>query len=244
MQHEGGRARSLVMAPLLAIAMGAQDCSHGLRYGAAVPFDAAVDSGVAQGKLGLLAQQFVRQETDASCSVASVTTILNAVLAYRHRTPVTQQQVVAADSTGHWATATATADSQGVTLDQLGLFAMQAFYAAGIKRVGVDVNHVRDQGETTVNQLVAVLDKLETTDDDYFVIVNFLQSAYFKDGDPIGHMSAVGAFDLAHERVLVLDVDPREVRPYWVSLQQFVAGMQTSDDETGEPRGYLVIRLG
>ena len=244
MQHDGGRARSLVMAPVLALTLGVQSCSHGLRYGSAHPFDIAADSGTPYSKLVVLAQQFVRQQTDTSCSVASVTTVLNAVLAQRRRTLATQEQVVAADRTGHWATATATEHSSGVTLDQLGLFTMQAFSAAGIKRVGVDVNHVRDLGETTVNQILSVLDKHEHFADDYFVIVNFLQSAYFKDGDPIGHMSVVGAYDAARERVLILDVDPRDVRPYWVSLPQFMAGMQTSDDETGEPRGYLVIRMG
>jgi glutathione gamma-glutamylcysteinyltransferase len=61
--------------------------------------------------------------------------------------------------------------------------------------------------------------------------------------DPIGHVSVVGAYDAASERVLVFDVDASSPRPYWVSLSRFVQGMNTPDDETGIARGYLVVRF-
>lgn len=54
-------------------------------------------------------------------------------------------------------------------------------------------------------------------------------------------MSVVGAYDARARRVLILDVDNRNPMPYWVSVDALVDGMNTVDDMTGEPRGYLLI---
>lgn len=233
-------------APLLAVAMGlAQlDCSPIVgRYAPATPLHMADwPQPTRPPKLNVLWAHFERQKTPTSCSVASVATVLNAALATKRRPPVSQQTIVDTQTTGAWARLTADAHAPGVTLDQLALYAMQAFYVQGLTRVAVDVVHIQKVDENTRQALQSVLERNNQTASTYFVVANFLQSAYVKAGEAVGHMSVVAQYDVEHARVLILDVDPSIPDPYWVSLDDFLAGMGTYDDETGEPRGYLVIR--
>ncbi len=237
----------VLLAPLLAVAMGlAQvDCSAASgRYGPATPQRMAdwPRSGMRAPKLDMLWPHLERQRTPTSCSVASVATVLNAALAIKRRPPVSQQTIVATQTTGAWSRLTGDAQAPGVTLDQLALYAMQAFYVQGLTRVAVDVVHIQKNDDNARQALQSVLEKNDQTSGTYFMLVNFLQSAYVKAGEAVGHMSVVAQFDMEREQVLVLDVDPGMADPYWVPLDDFLAGMATADDETGEPRGYLVIR--
>lgn len=195
-------------------------------------------------KYRALAPYFVLQQTDCSCSVASTTVILNAALATRRRHPLSQAQVLASDTTGLWAKATADGpDCTGVDLDALALLVMRSFYAANLKHVAVDVHHVLDAKEDTQQTLRHQLVLSEANAADHFIVVNFHQNALLGAGDDVGHVSLVAAFDQSRDRVLVYDVDNRGFEPYWVSLGQLAESMNTKDDETGEPRGYLVVRL-
>lgn len=195
-------------------------------------------------KYRALAPYFVRQETDCSCSVASTTVILNAALAQRRRRPLTQSEVVASDTTGLWAKATAQdPDCTGVDLDGLALLVMRSFYAAGLKHVAVDVHHVFDDRQDVQETLRHQLMLSEAHAADHYLVVNFHQKALLGAGEDVGHISLVAAFDKTHDRVLVYDVDNRGFEPYWVDLRHLVEGMNTKDDETGEFRGYLVVRL-
>jgi hypothetical protein len=238
--------RRIFFTPLLAVAMGlAQvDCSPAVgRYAPATPLQMGDWSQSGRPpKLNVLWPHFERQQTPTSCSVASVATVLNAALATKRRPAVSQQTIIDTQTTGAWARLTANANAPGVTLDQLALYAMQAFYVQGLTRVAVDVVHIQKADENTRQALQSVLERNNQTSSTYFMVANFLQSAYVKAGEAVGHMSVVAQYDIEQARVLILDVDPNIPDPYWVPLDNFLAGMATEDDETGEPRGYLVIR--
>ena len=236
-----------LFAPLVAVAMGlAQvDCGAATsRYAPATPLHEADWPRTAPkaSKLNALWPHFEHQATPTSCSVASVATVLNAALAAKHKATVPQQAILASQTTGAWSRLTADAHAPGVTLDQLALYTMQAFYAQGLTRVAVDVVHIQKSDDNTRQALESVLEKNNQAGETYFMVANFLQSTYVKAGEAVGHMSVVAQYDIAPGRVLVLDVDPDMLDPYWVPLDDFLAGMATADDETGEPRGYLVIR--
>jgi hypothetical protein len=195
-------------------------------------------------KFHALAPYFVRQETDCSCSVASTAVILNAALAQRRRRTLTQAEVVASDTSGLWAQATADGPNcPGVDLGGLALYMMRSFYTAGLKNVAVDVHQVSADSQEVRDMLRHKLTLSEQSAADQYIVVNYLQKTLVGAGDAVGHMSVVAAYDGKKDRVLVYDVDNRAFEPYWVKLSQLMAGMHTRDDQTAEPRGYLVVRL-
>lgn len=195
-------------------------------------------------KLQAMAPYFVRQQTDASCSVASVTTVLNTVRAQSRKRAVLQDQVLQSDPSGLWAQATKDAHSDGVNLEGLALHVMQSFYTQASRHVAVDVRRMGlSRGEFRA-ALEHALGAGEDNPHDHFMIVNVLQSRVLGDGEPMGHMSVVGAWDAKRQRVLILDVDNRKPDPYWVAIETLIDAMNTTDDVTGERRGYLLIRLG
>ncbi len=239
----GQQRAACLLALSVGLALGG--CASGRRYGPSSPLQlAAGDHPIWESpKLQALLARFVRQETDTSCSVAAVSTVLGAALLQRGRPPLRQQEVLAADSTGSWARATGDAHASGTTLERLALYTLAACQRAGLRQVGVDVVHLTAANADSRASLVHNLELSQRLPHTHYLIINFLQSTYIGDGEAVGHMSVVGAYDAAKQRALVLDVDNRMLQPYWVPLHVLLAGMHTADDETGEPRGYLVVRM-
>lgn len=244
--HQGMFWRTVVV--LVTALQGGTGCANaglfGRGYWPAVQASPADDylATRAQKKFAALSRVHVGQETQSSCTVASATMVINAILSGRGRKTVTQAQVLATDSSGRWARATAEG-GPGLSLDEFALLMMQSLHAAGLHSLAVDVFHVPDVYDQTLQTLISALDKAEARPERYYVIANFRQAAYVGGGSPAGHMAPVGAYDAKRERVLVFDVDRRYFQPYWVPATVFLAGMHTPDDETGQMRGYLVIRL-
>ncbi len=54
-----------------------------------------------------------------------------------------------------------------------------------------------------------------------------------------GHISPVGAYDIASRRVLILDVDKNWYEPYWVRFNVFFAGLVGKRKKLGPDRGSL-----
>lgn len=194
-------------------------------------------------KLRAIYPHFVRQQTDASCSLASITTLLNAARAGHRRVTLSQDQVLRTDTSGLWQQKVADVTGDGVDLDAMALRVMQAFHHGISKRVNVDVRRMGRSRPAYTAALESALSKGEAEPLDQFIVINALQSKLFADGEPIGHMSVVGAYEAKRRQVLILDVDNRNPLPYWVSVDALVDAMNTVDDATGEPRGYLLIAM-
>lgn len=205
-------------------------------------------SEISEG-LATLWPHFVGQQTPSSCSVASVSTVINTIRSQRHRKILSQEAILQADSSHTWQNHTLFPNSQGVTLDELALHVLQVAYASGFKDLAVDVVHMPEAKASALahargkEQLLYMLRRLEKQPRSYFIIANFLQSSFIASGTAEGHMSPVGTFDSVNERVLVLDVDRQHVEPYWVPLETFYEGLSTVDAVSQRPRGYLVLRL-
>ena len=56
-----------------------------------------------------------------------------------------------------------------------------------------------------------------------------------------GHFSPLGAFDVASNSVLILDVARFKYPPHWVPLPLLWEAMRTHDTSTNKPRGWVVL---
>ena len=220
-------------------------CNAGYsRSSAYPPAIVGLNAGSNHAKLRALLPYFVRQKTDTACSVASTTTILNTVLAQRGHPTLTQAAVLESDTSNHrWAKATADAQAPGVSLDELAWLVMQSFYQQHINRLVVDVVHIDHVNEQALGAWLSVLEQHELLTHPYFLMVNFLQSMCVENRPAVGHISVVGAYDARSSQVLILDVDNDPLEPYWVPVKTLLASKHTIDPQTGQYRGYLVVRL-
>eukprot|EP00227_Mantoniella_beaufortii_P007298 CAMPEP_0197587128 /NCGR_PEP_ID=MMETSP1326-20131121/8859_1 /TAXON_ID=1155430 /ORGANISM="Genus nov. species nov., Strain RCC2288" /LENGTH=267 /DNA_ID=CAMNT_0043151819 /DNA_START=26 /DNA_END=826 /DNA_ORIENTATION=+ len=72
-----------------------------------------------------------------------------------------------------------------------------------------------------------------------YVGINFLRTVIDEMGG--GHMSPIGAYDAATDRVLLLDVSRYKYPPVWSALQQVYDAMNTTDPATHLSRGWVII---
>jgi hypothetical protein len=184
-----------------------------------------------------LAPYYVGQRDDRSCSVASVTMVMNAL---RSKLPLTaDDELITQDSllkkvgSGDW---WKDRGAGGVTLDQLGKAIEQSL--AGYELAGLEVEVVHaDKTPEFRARLHEALVANEKSDAD-FIILNFIQGAYTGDAD-VGHIAPLGAYD--GKRALVMDPDRKWYEPYWVSEETLLNGMATHDPQSGGNRGFAWI---
>lgn len=213
-----------------------------------------VDLLQASPHLRSLLGNFTRQFNPSSCSVASVATVLNA--ARQHlgidgsQEAITQHRILDEVDTVHWKARVSREGHngrRGLPLALLreavecALVRFQIPYAA-VTAVPVVLRNERHQKKDLLNRLAAMV-RLE----DSYIIAHFNQGVFVKSLH-LPHISPVGAFDSRHRRVLILDVDPDQRAPYWVSFNTFYAGM--ASDFHGILRhygyssgGYVWIKL-
>ena len=70
----------------------------------------------------------------------------------------------------------------------------------------------------------------------------FGAALFYGDGVDIGHFSPIGAYDVARDLVLMLDVYKKDYEPMWAPLPRLARAMATQSRKTGEPRGYAVVK--
>lgn len=191
-----------------------------------------------------LSPYYVGQQNDASCSLASLSMLVNAArLGTRLGTEdalVTQPLLLERVDDRVWHDGVADS-GDGVTLDQLAALARQSLSAFGKAARRVEVTHVPAVTPEALEQLRATLRQNEASVHDW-VLLNFHARAYVGVGD-YGHIAPVGAYDERQRRVLVLDPDRTWYEPYWVPEEVVLAGMATPDASTGQPRGYVYVSL-
>ncbi len=184
---------------------------------------------------------YVGQRTDASCSTAAASMLLNAL---RHPMQLKSEDMLfnhemLVAKLPAWGKATQ-AGGTGVTLDIFADYLGQSFRNFGLKERSITIKHVLDKSDLGLKLLQKDLRQNEAQGEE-FILVNFLQGALTGDGDA-GHFSLVGAYDADTHSVLILDVDREWYEPYWVSDRDLLEAMATKDSETGKMRGYLYIR--
>ena len=181
-----------------------------------------------------LAINFVTQQNQAFCGVASSVMVLNAigvpappVPQYDPYTTFTQDNIL--DARSEKVIPLETIKKQGMTLDELGgLLALQP--------VQVDVRHAADSS----------LESFRKEASEYlaankrFVIVNYLRKAMGQEKG--GHISPLAAYDAESDRFLILDVARYKYPPVWVTTTDLFNAMKTQDSDNGNrTRGYVLI---
>ncbi|MDY0885622.1 phytochelatin synthase family protein [Dongia soli] len=181
-----------------------------------------------------LSEQFVTQQNQAFCGVASLVMVLNAL-----KVPAPASEELAPFSAfdqSNIFTAQAEAvlprtviEENGMTLDQLGALAK----AFGLKAA---VRHASDTNLDAFRRDVRA--RLETAGQ--YVIVNYLRSALGQ--QKYGHISPLAAYDADSDRFLILDVSRYKYPPVWVTASDLFAAMNTPDrDNDNRSRGFLEI---
>jgi hypothetical protein len=181
-----------------------------------------------------LASNFVTQQNQAFCGVASMVMVLNsmglpapAVPAFDPYHTFTQDNVLTPDT--EKVLGVETIKKQGITVDQLGgLFATYP--------VTVTVNHAADSSVDKFRSEARAALAAEGS----FVVVNYLRKAIGQEKG--GHISPLAAYDAESDRFLILDVARYKYPPVWVKSSDLFAAMNTTDsDNDNKTRGYVLL---
>ena len=181
-----------------------------------------------------LASNFLTQENQAFCGVASIVMVLNALQLPAPTTPEfepyhTFTQANFLDVRTEAILPQEVLRKQGMTLDQIGGL-------LSIHPVNVAVRHA---AESTLDVFRAeARDHLSKPD--HFVIVNYLRAAIGQERG--GHISPLAAYDEDTDRFLILDVARYKYPPVWVAAADLFNSMNTTDsDNQDRTRGYVLI---
>ena len=181
-----------------------------------------------------LSVNFVTQENQAFCGVASIVMVLNAmqlpapaVPEYDPYRTFTQDNFL--NEKTEAILPREKLEHGGMTLDQLGTLLTT-------QPVAVEVYHAAD---TTLNAFrSAARDYLST--EGRFVIVNYLRKAIGQEKG--GHISPLAAYDAETDRFLILDVSRYKYPPVWVTASDLFGAMNTIDsDNENKTRGFVLV---
>ena len=191
----------------------------------AVPFAGSEGQAILReamaADLRALTRSFQAQEKRSWCGVASAVTVLAAL----RGEAMAQDQLFTAGASAvrSWWTAT----FWGMSLGEL---------AGLLQAHGVVVElHRADEGIEAFRQAVAS----NAAHGDDYLLVNWQRSVLGEEGEA-GHISPIGAYDAAGDRVLVLDVAAYRYPWAWFPLPRMFAAMDTRDGDA--LRGWLVVR--
>ncbi|MGH6932623.1 MAG: phytochelatin synthase family protein [Dongiaceae bacterium] len=192
-----------------------------------------------------LMPHYVRQITENACSLASATMVVNAArqriaraAGVRH---LSQQDMLAAVADPAWHAGVIPEDGRGATVRELGGLLGRTLAAYGFGAAEITTVELVEGGDGALGRFRAALRAMEDGPG-RFIVANFHMAAVMGAGD-YGHFSPLGAYDAIRDRALVLDVYRQDFEPYWVPVERLFAAMATAQASTGDPRGYLTVRL-
>ena len=181
-----------------------------------------------------LSIQFVTQENQAFCGVASIVMVLNALSVPAPTTPefepyktFTQENVFTPAT--EKVLPQETLRKMGMTLDQIGGF-------IGTYGVKGEVHHAADSNLPEFRALAR--EYLGTPN--RHVIVNYLRKSIGQEKG--GHISPLAAYDADTDRFLLLDVARYKYPPVWISAAELFNAMNTTDsDNQNRTRGFVLV---
>jgi len=181
-----------------------------------------------------LSIQFVTQENQAFCGVASIVMVLNALDVPAPETPAFEpfrtftQENFFNDATEEIRPREILA-RQGMTLDQLGGL-------LGVYSLNAEVHHAADSSVEEFRELASKT----LGEDDRYVVINYLRAAIGQEKG--GHISPLAAYDADTDRFLILDVSRYKYPPVWVEAADLFAAMNTEDsDNENKTRGFVLV---
>lgn len=168
---------------------------------------------------------YIHQQTSSACSLASVTIAVNTLRGLPGRsedTLVTQNNLLEATKDERWA-AQAAEEGDGVTFADLVEDTTQSLKAFDIK---ADLASAQPANEktATLETFRAMLVENEASAED-MVLIYFNQGVVTGDWDG-PHVSPIGAYDAATDRVLIMDVDREWYVPYWTKTETLFKALE------------------
>jgi hypothetical protein len=186
---------------------------------------------------------YTAQQNGASCSIASVTMLVNGARSNQNLMAdtelATQNSVLKKTADESWSKATSEKVGGGVSLDELGVLTVKALKSYGFTDAYAEVVHTNNTSQATLAKLRLDLTQNEKSAKD-FILINFIQGVYTGDAE-VGHIAPIAAYDTVSRRVLVLDPDREWYEPYWVSEETLLRGMATTDKTSVKSRGYVRV---
>jgi len=201
-----------------------------------------------------LFRHHVKQYHEASCSVASVVTVINAIREVQgdRSLAITQMDILQRVRTGFWKERMSSEGHngrRGLPLSLLGEIVKSslATYGVAYKSIetvpGAKAAGFREQKRGELRDRLIAFE----TKGDCLIIAHFGQGAFVRTLN-IPHISPVGGFETTTGAVTILDVDPDQEKPYRVPFDTFCKGLFSSYNpvlrlfgyRTG---GYVFIKL-
>ena len=182
-----------------------------------------------------LSVNFLTQENQAYCGVASIVMVLNSLQVPAPASPeyepyrtFTQDNFL--DQRTEAVLPREVLGKQGMTLDEIGrLLALHPVQAV--------VHHA---GDSSVEKFRTVA-RDYLSQEDHFVIANYLRKAIGQEKG--GHISPLAAYDAETDRFLILDVSRYKYPPVWVTAPELFAAMNTTDaDNQNRTRGFVLVQ--
>lgn len=181
-----------------------------------------------------LSTQFVTQNNQAYCGVASMVMVLNSLEIPAPPAPqyspfhvFTQDNFFDNEATRKVLDPTVAA-RQGMTLDQLGQL-LDSYH------VNVKVFHAGDTSLQDFRKLAS--ENLKQPNN--FVIVNYLRKEIGEEKG--GHISPLAAYNQQTDRFLILDVSRYKYPPVWVKTADLWKAMATVDPASSKTRGFVFV---
>ncbi len=191
-----------------------------------------------------LFRHHVKQFHESSCSVASVVSVVNAILEISetlNHGPITQQEILEKVKTAHWKERMGTngyKGRRGLPLEVLGQVVKASLAAYGINYHSLEI--VQTEGgrgpSLPRTSLLSRLKQFETQGD-CLIIAHFDQGCFVQELN-IPHISPVGGFDPFTQKVTLLDVDPSQPHPYQIPFDTFYKGISTHYNYVFKHFGY------
>lgn len=167
---------------------------------------------------------YIPQETDSDCSVTNAVIVMNVLRRMRYvgEELVTSETLLAKVNNGTWLSQTRE-HREGVTFSEMRAYLQQSLKVYGLQDYEIDALELSEVSLITLAQVRDLLRKNELSNRDVAV-------AYFNQGVLTGdwdgpHISPIGAYDEARDRVLIMDVDRRYYVPYWTSVTKLLEAM-------------------
>jgi hypothetical protein len=186
-----------------------------------------------------LSRSFQGQKTESSCSLASTTTIINAIqLSFGRPAKYTEEALLKMADSVNW--------SKAVSPQGSGLM---------LKDTHQEIDHLlkvlkfNNSYELTSAHMLGQEEEAlfrqalhDMNQGKGFIIMNYDQGFLLSQRQSYGHYSPVGAFDEQTDRILILDTDAEFYGPYWVSVDMAIKSMRTMDTDAKKFRGFLMLQ--
>ncbi len=181
-----------------------------------------------------LTMQFVTQDNQAYCGVASIVMVLNSLGIPAPESPeykpyrVFTQDNFFSNQAAVKVISPGVVSRQGMTLQELGKL-LESY------QVKTQVYHAGNTSLEEFRKLAA--DNLKQSDN--FIIINYLRKAIGQKTG--GHISPLAAYNQETDRFLILDVSRYKYPPVWVKTEDLWKAMNTVDSTSGKTRGFVFV---